>query len=163
MTPDVFLIMMPYRLRHYDAFRSPLLVTCFPKIVILNGARMLCEKAGKRDSDTEWRIYYPDDILPSSSLQQQILHIRSGWRLTFPSLWRLAVSGTFISKQKSCQLMDDGRQRPEVGRRISTLFFCAIPSSQYPPATASMMSAALCVAGSFKKAPYWTTDVPPSL
>ena len=35
MTPDVFLIMMPYRLRHYDAFRSPLLVTCFPKIVIL--------------------------------------------------------------------------------------------------------------------------------
>ena len=29
--------------------------------------------------------------------------------------------------------MDNGRQRPEVGRRISTLFFCAIPSSQYPP------------------------------
>lgn len=59
--------------------------------------------------------------------------------------------------------MDDGRQRPEVGRRISTLFFCAIPSSQYPPATASMMSAALCVAGSFKKAPYRTTDMVPPL
>ena len=155
--------MTPFVLRHYDAFRPPLLVTCFPQIVILNGASMPCGKNRKRDSDTEWRIYYPDDILPSSSLQQQILHIRSGWRLTFPSLWRLAVSGTFISKQKSCQLMDDGRQRPEVGRRISTLFFCAIPSSQYPPATASMMSAALCVAGSFKKAPYWTADVPPSL
>ena len=125
------------------------------------GARTPCGKDGKQDSDTEWRIYYADDVLPIPSPRQQILHIRSGWRLTFPSLWRLAVSGTFISKQKSCQLMDDGRQRPEVGRRISTLFFCAIPSSQYPPATASMMSAALCVAGSFKKAPYWTTDVPP--
>ena len=123
--------------------------------------RMLCGKDGKQDSDTEWRLYPADDVLPIHSPRQQILHIRSGWRLTFPSLWRLAVSGTFISKQKSCQLMDDGRQRPEVGRRISTLFFCAIPSSQYPPATASMMSAALCVAGSFKKAPYWTTDVPP--
>ena len=39
MTPDVFLIMTPYRLRHYDAFRSPLLVTCFPKIVIQNGGK----------------------------------------------------------------------------------------------------------------------------
>ncbi|WP_303083858.1 hypothetical protein [Dialister invisus] len=53
MTTDVSLIMTPYRLRHYDAFRSPLLVTCFPKIVILNGARMLCEKAGKRDGEME--------------------------------------------------------------------------------------------------------------
>ena len=53
MTTDAFLIMTPYRLRHYDAFRSPLLVTCFPKIVILNGARMLCEKAGKRDGEME--------------------------------------------------------------------------------------------------------------
>lgn len=57
--------------------------------------------------------------------------------------------------------MDDGRQRPEVGRRISTLFFCAIPSSQYPPATASMMSAALCVAGSFKKVPTELLTCPP--
>ena len=39
MTPDVFLIMTPYRLRHYDAFRSPLLVTCFPPIVIQNGGK----------------------------------------------------------------------------------------------------------------------------
>ena len=50
---NLLLIMTPYRLRHYDAFRSPLLVTCFPKIVILNGARMLCEKAGKRDGEME--------------------------------------------------------------------------------------------------------------
>ena len=49
--------------------------------------------------------------------------------------------------------MDDGRPHPEVGRRISTLFFRAIPSSQYPPATASAMSAALCVADSLKKLP----------
>ena len=41
-TDDVLpssLIMTPYRLRHYDAFRSPLLVTCFPKIVIQNGGK----------------------------------------------------------------------------------------------------------------------------
>ena len=39
MTTDVSLIITPYRLRHYDAFRSPLLVTCFPKIVIQNGGK----------------------------------------------------------------------------------------------------------------------------
>ena len=49
-------------------------------------ARMLCGKNGKRNDDTEWRIYDSDDILPLSSLQVQILHIRFGWRLTFPSL-----------------------------------------------------------------------------
>ena len=150
--------MTPFVLRHYDAFRSPLLVTCFPQIVILNGgkhalwekretgqwhrvknllpgwrltaflttaadpshplrmtfnislimtlnaslimtpflqssfwtgASMPCGKDEKRDGDTEWRIYYPDDVLPASSLRQQILHIRFGWRLMFPSLWRL--------------------------------------------------------------------------
>jgi len=42
------------------------------------GTRMLFEKAGRRNGDTEWRIYYPDDILPFSSLQQQTLHIRLG-------------------------------------------------------------------------------------
>ena len=63
-------------------------------------ARMLCEKDRKRDSDTEWRIYYlewhltvflttvtdpslslQDDAFRSPSLRQQILHIRFGWRL----------------------------------------------------------------------------------
>ena len=61
---------------------------------------MLCEKNRKRDSDTEWRIYYlewhltvflttgtdpslslQDDAFRSPSLRQQILHIRFGWRL----------------------------------------------------------------------------------
>ena len=74
--------MTPFVLRHYDAFRPPLLVTCFPQIVILNGASMPCGKNRKRDSDTEWRIYYPDDVLPASSPWAQILHIRSGWRFT---------------------------------------------------------------------------------
>ena len=31
--------MTPFVLRHYDAFRSPLLVMCFPQIVILNGGK----------------------------------------------------------------------------------------------------------------------------
>ena len=46
MTTDVSLIMTPYRLRSF-----------------WTGAKMLCEKAGKRDGEMEWRIYYPDDIL----------------------------------------------------------------------------------------------------
>ena len=29
------------------------IMTCFPQIVIQNGVRMLCEKNGKRDGDTE--------------------------------------------------------------------------------------------------------------
>ena len=45
--------MMPYRLRHYDAFRSPLLVTCFPKIVIQNGGKNAVWANGKRNDETE--------------------------------------------------------------------------------------------------------------
>ena len=63
--------------------------------------RMLCENDGKRNGDTEWRIYYSDDVLPFSLLWQQILRWRSEWRLMFsvimmlsvpPSLWCLTVS-----------------------------------------------------------------------
>ena len=43
-------------------------------------ARMLCGKTGKRNDETEWRIYYADDALPASSPRVQILRIRSGWR-----------------------------------------------------------------------------------
>ena len=41
---------------------------------------MPCGKDGKRNDESEWRIYYPDDVLPASSPRVQILHIRSGWR-----------------------------------------------------------------------------------
>lgn len=37
--PSLALRMTPFVLRHYDAFRSPLLVTCFLQIVILNGGK----------------------------------------------------------------------------------------------------------------------------
>ena len=37
------------------------------------GARIPCGKDGKRNSDTEWRIYYPDESLPISSLCQWII------------------------------------------------------------------------------------------
>jgi hypothetical protein len=40
--------------------------------------RMLYEKAGKRNSGTERRIYYSDDTLPFPSPRQQILCYRSG-------------------------------------------------------------------------------------
>ena len=116
MTTDAFLIMTPYRPRSFWM-----------------GARMLFEKDGKRNSNTEWRIYYSDDVLPSSSprvyksftfvqddilrlsspqrqtlhirlgwqltiflaTSVQILHVRSGRRLTFPSLWRLFLQLSF--------------------------------------------------------------------
>ena len=65
-------------------------------------ARMPYEKARKRNSNTEWRIYYSDDVLPSSSPQKQILHVRSGWRLTLSSLWRLTVPGYSEWAQECC-------------------------------------------------------------
>ena len=137
--------MTPFVLRHYDAFRSPLLVTCFPQIVILKGSknalwerretgqwhgvknllpgwrltaflntvadpslalwmtpyripsfraevRMLYENEEKSQHDTERRIYYSDDTLRFSSSRVQILHIRSGWRLTsYARIMELAV------------------------------------------------------------------------
>ena len=59
-------------------------------------ARMLFKKNGKRDSDTEWRIYDSDDILPLSSPQVQSLHIRFGWRLTFSSLQQQILCWYFV-------------------------------------------------------------------
>jgi len=61
--PSLALWMTPYRI---PSFRAEV--------------RMLYENEEKSQHDTERRIYYPDSVLPSSSLQQQILHIRSGWR-----------------------------------------------------------------------------------
>ena len=74
MTFNVSLIMKPYRI---SSFRAEV--------------RMLYEKTGRRLCDTEQRIYYSDDTLRFSPPRWQILHIRSGWRLTFSSLWRLNV------------------------------------------------------------------------
>ena len=53
MTTDAFLIMTPYRPRSFWM-----------------DARMLFEKDGKRNSDTEWRIYYSDDTLPTSLIAE---------------------------------------------------------------------------------------------
>ena len=39
--------MTPFVLRHYDAFRSPLLVTCFPQIVIQSGSKNAVWEWGK--------------------------------------------------------------------------------------------------------------------
>ena len=52
------------------------------------GTRIPCKKGGKWNNDNEWRIYSSDDTLLYSSPRVQILHVRSGWRLTFPSLWQ---------------------------------------------------------------------------
>ena len=45
-----------------------------------------------------------DDVLWSSSSRVQILHIRFGWRLTFPSLWRFAVRRHSALLADSCRL-----------------------------------------------------------
>ena len=59
-------------------------------------ARILCKKNGKQDSDTEWKIYDSDDILPLSSPQVQSLHVRFGWRLTFSSLQQQILCWYFV-------------------------------------------------------------------
>lgn len=66
-------------------------------------ARMPCGKLGKRDSGTEWRIYYADNILPISSPQQQILHIRTGWRLSLAIILSGVKNGTY--KDKTCYIL----------------------------------------------------------
>ena len=100
--------------------RQPILHICFgwrltfPSLWLLflkssfrTDTRMPCGKNGKRDGDTEWRIYYSDGVLPIPSLRQQILHIRFGWRLTFPSLWRFAVRRHSALLADSCRLTAD--------------------------------------------------------
>ena len=54
-------------------FPLPIVSNAFPQSSFRTGVRMLFEKAGRQNGDTEWRIYYTDDILPLSSPQQQIL------------------------------------------------------------------------------------------
>ena len=92
--------MTPFVLHHYDTFRSPLLVTCSLKIVILNGGknalweRREAERWHRVKNLLPWMTSYgfshhgnrsfaiaQDDVLPLSSPRQQILHIRFGWRL----------------------------------------------------------------------------------
>ena len=64
------------------------------------GARMPCEKDGKQSSDMEWRIYYAGDSLSFSSPQQQILHIRSGWRLMV--FFTMGVDPSLTLRMTSC-------------------------------------------------------------
>ena len=42
-----------------------LIMTPFPKSSFWTGVRMLCGKDARRNDETEWRIYYSDDILPA--------------------------------------------------------------------------------------------------
>ena len=58
--------------------------------------RMLYENEEKSQHNTERRIYYSDDTLRFSSPRQQILHIRLGWRLTFPSLQQQILCCCFV-------------------------------------------------------------------
>ena len=80
---NLLFLMTSYRLPHYGS-RSFTFASDDALLsgVILNGARILCEKAGKRSCDTEWKIYHFNDVLWSSLPWEQTLHIRFGWRLT---------------------------------------------------------------------------------
>ena len=73
--------MTPFVLRHYDAFRSPLLVTCFPQIVILNGGK---NALWERRETGQWH---------------GVKNLLLGWHLT--------ASAAFIKRRKNCQLTDD--------------------------------------------------------
>ena len=80
LSEESMTLMTPYRLPHHGnrSFAAaqddvlPFLVIMMPYRILSfrAGARMLCEKNGKQDSATERRIYYPDDVLPLSSLRQ---------------------------------------------------------------------------------------------
>ena len=59
---------------------ASLIMTPFLQLSFWTGASMPCGKDGKRNDESEWRIYYPDNVLPASSPRVQILRIRSGWR-----------------------------------------------------------------------------------
>ena len=59
----------------------PLLWHSFLQASFWTEVKMLCGKDGKRNSDTEWRIYYAGDSLSFSSPRAQILRCCSEWRL----------------------------------------------------------------------------------
>ena len=90
---------LPVRIPFLNTVANPLLalwMTPYRLRSFWTEARMLCRKDGKRNDEPEWRIYDSDDILPSSSLRQQILHIRLGWWLTFPSLQQQIFCCCFV-------------------------------------------------------------------
>ena len=101
--PSLSLRMTPYHLPHYGskffagAHTRTLNVSrhsdSFLQSSFWMDARMLCEKDRKRDSDTEWRIYYLEWHLtvflttiidPSLSLQDDAFRSPSLWRFPFP-------------------------------------------------------------------------------
>ena len=91
----------------------PSLWRSFIQLSFWTGVRMPCEKnengivARSEESITlmtSYRLPHHgnrsfavalDDILPYSPSRRQILHVRSGWRLTFPSLWRSFIQLSF--------------------------------------------------------------------
>ena len=76
---------LPVRIPFLNTVANPLLalwMTPYRLPSFWTVARKPCGKDGKWNGESEWRIYYPNDVLPLSSPWIQILHIRSGWRLT---------------------------------------------------------------------------------
>ena len=104
----------------------PSLWRLFLQLSFWTGARMLFEKDGKRNSNTEWRIYYSDDVLPSSSprVYKSFTFVQDDdWR--FPhydalpspvilngdknSIWERQGSGTVTQSEESITLMTSCR------------------------------------------------------
>ena len=109
--------MTPFVLRHYDAFRSPLLVTCFPQIVILNGGKnALWEKReterwnGVKNLCLWWRLtafphygnrsftFVQDDVFRSPSL----------WRFPFPITSDVLSSNRHSERRQACRMRKTG-------------------------------------------------------
>ena len=53
-------------------FPLPIVSNAFPQSSFWTRIRMLWEKARKRQHDTEWRIYYADDVLPLTAYGSQL-------------------------------------------------------------------------------------------
>jgi len=88
---------MTFNISLIMTLNASLIMTPFLQSSFWTGASMPCGKDGKRNDESEWRIYYPDDVLPASSPRVQILRIRSGWRfmvffITAASLRHLRVT-----------------------------------------------------------------------
>ena len=100
-------LMTAYRLPHHSyRFFTPLRMTSYglpyhghrpftfasddalPSGVILNGVKILCEKDRKRNSDTEWRIYYDDGVTDSLPLVLLFVFLHIVFDRSY-SVWRV--------------------------------------------------------------------------
>ena len=78
---------LPYHGNRHFTFASD---DALPSGVILNGEKILCEKDRKRNSDTEWRIYYDDGVTDSLPLVLLFVFLHIVFDRSY-SVWRVLL------------------------------------------------------------------------